>query len=110
MTVFTLMSNQATPGGTPTPVSVPGNPTKAEYTLSLTGPLTGYCMATVLASANGQVFLPIFVMKIEAGGPNTITEGLREPGGPGAVAYIQYDAILNNIAPGGQTATLTMNV
>ena len=107
MTTVTLMSNTTVLGDEPydgiTPVAVPGNPTLATYTLSIMGPPNEYAGATVLASVDGQNFLPLVTLAIEADGPNTVTVQNQEPGN-----YVMYDAQLNYISPGGNAANLTM--
>ena len=109
MATFTLMQNATAfgPQGTTmlSPVSVPGNPTRASYTFTIGGPPTEYAGCTILASVDGSVFLPILTMTIEPFGPNTITVPLSE-----TPNYIQYDAQLNYISPAGNTATVVMTV
>ena len=100
--MVTLMSTGQT-GGMLSPVSVAGGTTHVDCTLTLSGPATNVCGATVLGSVDGNQYLPIMQMAIESNGPNTVAMGLRDPG-----QYISYDALLNYITPGGFTATVTM--
>jgi hypothetical protein len=105
MATYTLMGSTGMVDGPLSPIAVPGNPTKAGYTLALTGPATGYASATVIASPDGQVFIPIQTVVIEPQGPNTVTVEHRF-----ADNFIQFDALLNYIVPGGQSAGMTMTV
>lgn len=110
MTTYALMTNESSLGGDPleviTPIMVAGNPTRARYTLTLNGPSTAFCQATVLASVDLVNYVPLVVMKIEAyNTTNTVSFENRESGN-----YIAYDAQLDNIAPGGNTASVTMVV
>ena len=109
MATFTLMQNATAfgPQGTTmlSPVSVPGNPTRAQYTFTIGGPPTEYAGCTILGSVDGVVFLPLQSMTIEPFGPNSVTISVGETGN-----YIQYDAQLNYISPAGNTATVVMTV
>lgn len=109
MATFTLMQNATAfgPQGTTmlSPVSVPGNPTRASYTFSIGGPLTEFAGCTVLASLDGVRFTQLLVMTIEPFGPNTVTVPVSV-----TPPYIQYDAQLNYISPAGNTATVVMTV
>lgn len=110
MTAYTLFQNESSLGSDPlevlTPVMVPGNPTRIQYTLTMTGPSNAYCQATVLGSVDLINYLPIMVMGITPTNTlNRITTENRESGN-----YIAYDAQLDNISPGGNSATLTMVV
>lgn len=118
MTVYTLMSGVTVPvnapnGVAPSPVSVPGAPTKARFLLSLSGTATAYAQATVTATQPGYtnstqqvIYDPILVLTIPPGAPNSISQELRF-GAP----YNSFSAQLNDIARGQQTsATLTMTV
>lgn len=110
MTTYNLMNGVGVLGNAPgnalIPVSVAGNPTRASYTLSLAGTPGGWGEASILASVDGQNFLPIGVLAVAPGGTATsVTQELRETG-----EYIAYFAKLDSIAPGGYTASVTMTV
>jgi hypothetical protein len=110
LTVYTLMSNTTVIGDDPTdnitPVAVPGNPTRAAYTLMINGPPTSYGAATVLASLDNQTWVALLTLAIEPLGPNTVTVENRE-----AAAWTMYDAQLNYLSRGGgASANLTMTV
>ena len=109
MATFTLMSSATAfgPAGTTqlSPVSVPGNPLRASYTFTIGGPTTEFAGCTILASVDGQTFLPLLTMTIEPFGPNSVTVFNSE-----TPNYIQYDAQLNYISPAGNMATVVMTV
>lgn len=106
MTTFTLMSGQTLAGGSLSPVAVSGNPTRATYTMTLTGPVTNYAGATVLGSLDGAVYVPLVSLAVGPGGPNTVTQDLGEAGN-----FVSYDAQLDYIIPGvGAAVTITMTV
>lgn len=119
MTVFTLMTAQRTPvnaanGVYPTPVAVPGAPTRGSFTLTLSAPPTDYVEATVLASTPGvyntpweqRIYQPIAVMQLQSGQAATITQDLRF-----GAAYDSFAAQLQAIGPhqaGAASLTLTV--
>lgn len=113
MTAYTLMSGvpfSQDLAGTPVParttVSVSPAPTRASFTLTLTGPANSYGQATVLGSADGgNTFEPLFVVQVSSTGPLTETEAYQMP----MNIYTQFQADLNNISSGA-SAALTMTV
>jgi hypothetical protein len=116
MTVYSLMSAAKVPvnapdGVQPTPVAVLGNPTRAHFDFSLSGPI-GYAQATVLASQPGAynapyeqvTYWPLAVLTIPPGGRRAgIDLALGAP-------YDSFAAELNAIPSGGASASLTMTV
>lgn len=104
----------ATNGVYPTPVAVPGAPTRGRFVLTLSSPPTDYVEATVLASTPGvyntpweqRIYQPIKVMQLQPGQAATITEELRF-----GAAYDSFAAQLQAIgAHQLGTASLTMTV
>lgn len=92
------------PIGTATVVPVV---TRGLLTFSITGPLSNWAQATVLASSDGgQDLVPIETLNILPGGPNTVQKEVRF-GAP----FTIFDANLDNLTPGqGLTATVTLTV
>jgi hypothetical protein len=109
MATYQLMSNTTVTGDSPndniTPLQISGPCTRCSFTLNLAGPISGYCGVTVLASLDGAVYEPFLTMAIEAGAPNTLMQDTRVN-----APYTWWDAQLNYIVPGGNSANLTMTV
>jgi hypothetical protein len=105
MTTYTLMNGTGQVGGQVAPVSVPGLPTKAAYTLALTGPASNFAAVTLLGSTDRINYDAIGVIQVDPQGPNTVPLDLRSPG-----SYVSYAALLNYITPGGYSASVSMTV
>lgn len=117
MTTYALMSAQTVPnndaaGSAPVPVSVPGAPTRAKFTFSLSKPATTFTQATVLASVPGFtyptqqiIYDPLLVLELSAG-QQSVSQDFRF-----GAAYNSFEATLNSIAAGNlYSASLTMEV
>lgn len=110
MPTYMLLSPTAELGNDPSNpvgvVAVPGNPSRATYTLSMTGPPNAYCQATVVASVDGVNYDFLLVLRVDP--PNT--SNIQTISSANFANYVFYDALLNNITPGGNLATVTMVV